>query len=225
MPDITKIVGEAGDNQTQDTALVQAMLRIVKNVNQAPYLAGNYDGAYGPVTKAAIVAFQADQKLIQPSGKDNQGLVAPDGETIQKLNAMLPATHNELRIIPSTKTVYLEGSADDAAASKAAITGDAEFETNFRTLVGRLVQTMYDQHKIVLWLTPTGSRRTFAQQAAEVNTNAGPGESNHNFGREVDIQGLACQRVAWVWTPPVNAIRHFPDDARDFGFGPSSGQP
>jgi hypothetical protein len=199
MPDITAKVGEAGANQVHDVALVQAMLRVVKNAKGAPYLGGNYDGVYGPATKTAITAFQTDQKLIDPlppagkpvppptPGKEKPGLINPGGVTIQKLNAMLPTTHKQLHIIANTKTVYLEGSAADAAASKAAITVDNEFEPTFRANVAKLVQSMYDQHKIVLWLTPTGRRRTFAQQAAEVKTKAGPGESNHNFGRAVDI--------------------------------------
>jgi hypothetical protein len=100
---------------------------------------------------------------------------------------MLPATHQSLRIIENMKTVYLESPAKDAATSKNAIVTDQEFEKTFRAKVADLVQQMYDTHKIVIWLTPTGRRRTFAQQAAEVKTKAGPGESNHNFGRAVDI--------------------------------------
>jgi peptidoglycan hydrolase-like protein with peptidoglycan-binding domain len=219
------------------------MLRVVKDAKNAPYLAGNYDGVYGPGTKSAIIAFQTDQKLITipPAGKapavpgppgkkvgappavkapappaagnEKAGLVTPGGVTFQKLNALLPATHKAMRIIPGTKTVYIEGSAADATASKGAIVGDAEFEPAFRAKVGDLVQTMFNNHKIVLWLTPTGRRRTFAQQAAETQTNAGPGESNHNFGRAVDIgfkgfhwvQGDGSVKKDADW---LNALEH-----------------
>jgi peptidoglycan hydrolase-like protein with peptidoglycan-binding domain len=62
MPDIKDSVGEGGLNQGHDVALVQAMLRVVKNAKGLPYLGGNYDGSYGGNTKAAILAFQKDHK-------------------------------------------------------------------------------------------------------------------------------------------------------------------
>jgi len=190
VPTITGSVGEGAANKTHDVALVQVMLRVVKNAKGAAYLSGNYDGVYGKVTKSAIIAFQTDNaKVVQAGtkGKETSGVVAVGGLTFATLAAALPATHKELRIIPNTKTVYLEGAAADAAASATAIRGDAEFENTFKTHLASLVDTMYADHRIVLWITPTGRRRTFAQQAAEVNTNAGPGESNHNFGRASDI--------------------------------------
>lgn len=190
MPAITGSVGEGALNKTHDVALVQAMLRIVKNPKGAPYLGGNYDGTYGGITKGAIIAFQNDNgNLIQADqkGKETLGVVDPGAATIGTLSAALPATHKELRIVPSTKTVYLEGAPADAQASATAIRGDAEFETTFKGLLAKLVDTLYAEHKIVLKITPTGRRRTFTQQAAEVNTKAGPGESNHNFGRAADI--------------------------------------
>ncbi len=190
MPDITGNVGEKAVNKSHDVALVQAMLRIVKDAKGSPYLGGNYDGSYGGVTKAAIIAFQTDTaKVIQAGqkGKEALGVVEPGGATMVTLSAAIPATHKQLRIIPGTKTVYLEGSLANANASATAIRGDAEFETTFKGLLARLVDQMFANHKIVLKITPTGRRRTFAQQAAEIATKAGPGESNHNFGRASDI--------------------------------------
>ena len=190
MPVITNSVGDGAVNKIHDVALVQAMLRIVKNAKGSPYLGGHYDGAYGGITKNAIIAFQNDNaKTIQVGkvGKEKLGVVNVGGATITALSTALPATHKELRIIHNTKTVYLEGAQADAQASATAIRNDAEFEATFKTLLAKLVDTMYADHKIVLKLTPTGRRRTFAQQAAEVNTKAGPGESNHNFGRAADI--------------------------------------
>jgi hypothetical protein len=190
MPNITANVGDGATNKTHDVALVQAMLRIVKNVKGVSYLTGNYDGSYGTGTKDAIVAFQKDNaKVVQAGqpGKEKEGVVDVGGTTLATLTAALPATHKELRIVPNTKTVYLEGAAGDAATSAANIRNDAEFEATFRTRLASLVDSMYADHRIVLWITPTGRRRTFAQQAAETKTNAGPGESNHNFGRASDI--------------------------------------
>lgn len=190
MPEITASVGDGATNKTHDIALIQAMLRIVKDAKGTPYLTVPYDGIYGDVTKKAIVAFQTDNaKTIQAGekGKEKLGVVDPGAKTIAVLSAALPATHSALRAVPNTKTVYLEGSAGDATASASAIRADTGFEPTFKNLLAKLVDTMYADHKIVLKLTPTGRRRTFAQQAAEVQTKAGPGESNHNFGRAADI--------------------------------------
>lgn len=38
MPDIKDSVGEGGSNQVHDVALLQAMLRVVKDAKNAPYL-------------------------------------------------------------------------------------------------------------------------------------------------------------------------------------------
>lgn len=221
MPDIKESVGVGGRNQTHDVALVQAMLRIVKDAKQQPYLGADYDGVYGEVTRKAIVRFQDDHKLAQPPqpplvllpppqkqnllpqpfwqplippaqqllNKDLSGLVKPGGTTINKLSAMLPADAKDLRIIPNTKTVYVAGVGTDATASAKAIRADEGLEATFREKVAKLVDLMFERHKIVLWIAPQGGRRDFAQQAAlPANvTQAGPGESNHNFGRAVDI--------------------------------------
>ncbi len=187
MPDITDSVGEPGAaNKVHDVALVQAMLRVVKNAKSSPYLAGEYDGVYGGHTKTAIVDFQTDQKLIVKDGTEKLGVVSKGGPTLAKLSALVPAQYQTLRIMENTKTVYLESSAADTATSKAAVV-TATLEPGFQTKVGQLVQLMFDQHKITLWLAKDGARRTFAEQAAQTKTFAGPGESNHNFGRAVDI--------------------------------------
>lgn len=190
MPGITNSVGDGANNKAHDVALVQAMLRIVKNAKGVPYFNANYDGTYAASTKTAITAFQNDNaKSIQASqkGKEKIGVVDPGAATIATLSASLPVTHKAMRIIPGTKTVYLEGAKIDVDASSGAIKTDPELETTFKGLLAKLVETIYADHKIVLKITPTGRRRTFDQQAAEINTNAGPGESNHNFGRAADI--------------------------------------
>ncbi|MBC7928246.1 MAG: peptidoglycan-binding protein [Bryobacteraceae bacterium] len=188
MPDIKDSVGDGGKNLTHDVALVQVMLRVVKDAKSNAFLAGNYDGSYGTGTKTAIMNFQNEHKLIPDKNpQETIGKMIVSGPSITKLSAMLPAEYKDLLVMPNQKTVYVPGTAADARASETAISADTEFEPSFRTKVASLVRQMFDTHKIVLWLTPTGRRRTFAQQAAEVNTKAGPGESNHNFGRAVDI--------------------------------------
>ncbi len=190
MPQISASVGDGATNKTHDVALVQAMLRIVKNGKGASYFGAAYDGVYAPAIKTALIAYQADNaKAIQAGqkGKEKSGVADAGGATIAALTAALPADRKNLRVIPNQKTVYLEGAAADAAAVALKIRADTEFEATFKDRLARLVETMYKTHKIVLKITPTGRRRTFAQQAAEVATKAGPGESNHNFGRASDI--------------------------------------
>ena len=190
MPEITATVGQPATNKTHDVALVQAMLRVVKNAKGSPYLKSNYDGVYGNDTKNGIIAFQKDNAKAIGAGaqrKEKLGVVDTGAATIKALNAALPAAHAKMRIIPSTKTVYLEDTKASCAESLAAIRGDAEYENMFKTRLAGLVEVMFTTHKIVLWVTPTGRRRNFAGQAAETKTNAGPGESNHNFGRAADI--------------------------------------
>lgn len=55
-----------------------------------------------------------------------------------------------------------------------------------------LVRTMFTTYQLVLTVAPSGGRRTFQNQydiATDGSgaTDAGPGESNHNFGQAVDI--------------------------------------
>jgi hypothetical protein len=87
--------------------------------------------------------------------------------------------------------VYFPGADADAKASSKAIGVMGDLESVFRTKVVLLVDTMFANHKIVLSVTPSGGRRTFQQQfdtfTKTTSTKAGPGESNHNFGRAVDI--------------------------------------
>jgi hypothetical protein len=61
--------------------------------------------------------------LVSPTSTNKLGKITPNGETLKKLNAMLPQVHKAMRAIPNTKTVYLAGSAADANASKTQITG------------------------------------------------------------------------------------------------------
>jgi hypothetical protein len=142
------------------------------------------------VVLPAVGAGAAKAAPVAPApgpGQEVSGVMAPGGPTLRKLAALLPATHAELRVIAGHSTVYLAADAKAAAESEAAIAKDAEFEPQFRAKIATLVREMHGRHKIALSLTPTGRRRNFAQQQKEVNTKAGPGESNHNFGRAADI--------------------------------------
>ena len=234
MADIKDSVGEGGTNRGHDVAMVQAMLRVVKNAKGHVYLHGIYDGSYGNQTKNAIIDFQKDYNLAPvPApgkaapppgpGQEKFGLINAGGVTVQKLNAMLPPSHKDILVVEGTKTVYWPGSAADAANHEKNISNDADLEPSFRAIVAKLVNLMFARHKIVLSLTNTGGRRTFQKQFDLVTqpdppTQAGPGESNHNFGQAVDIgfkgfkwmrgdgSSVGPNRDTW-W---LNELAHFP---------------
>jgi peptidoglycan hydrolase-like protein with peptidoglycan-binding domain len=199
MPDIRDTVGEGAANKSHDVALVQAMLRVVKDAKNQPYLAGNYDGVYGPQTKGALQRFQTDQKLVPPppGSQDKSTFVNRGGPTVQKLSAMLPAAYKEMTIIEDTKTVFLPGTEAALKASTTSLSGDLKLDGTFRAKVVDLVNQVFKSHKIVLWAGALGRHRSFAEQAAlsPTVTKAGPGESNHNFGRAVD---LVYKDLQWV---------------------------
>ena len=118
--------------------------------------------------------------------------------TIKKLSASLPADYTTMRIIENTKTVYLEGDAAAATASQGKIAAHPELDVSFRANIAKLVEMMYQTHKIVLSIAGAqGARRTFQQQAdlPATVTKAGPGESNHNYGRAVDI---GFNGIKWI---------------------------
>ena len=199
MPDIKDSVGDGGQNNVHDVALVQAMLTVIKDAKNNPYLA-DYDGKPGPTTTNAIKLFQADQSLLVKPGTgkpdagtaEKEGLVAKGSATLGKMLADLPADYKEMRIIEGTSTVYFPGDENDSKASQKQILGKADLNLAFRTKVAQLVDLMYTNHKIVLWVTNSGWKRTFDEQQKIATggtgaTGAGPGESNHNFGRAVDI--------------------------------------
>ena len=225
MPDIKDSVGDGGVNNDHDVALVQAMLVLVKNAKNQPYLT-YYDGIYGKLTKAAIITFQNEKlpkkaadpaqqavkppllppdpakqavkpPLKAPPAGGATGLIKSNDDTIKALNANLPAGFKELHALTGGRTVYLAGTKADMLASKKVVTTDALLEAGFRGKVGTLIDEMYQDHKIVLKIAGRdGRRRTYQQQYALTLkatasggwvTNAGPGESNHNYGRAVDI--------------------------------------
>jgi peptidoglycan hydrolase-like protein with peptidoglycan-binding domain len=199
MPDIKDSVGDTGTNNVHDVAMIQAILTVIKDAKNNPYLP-DYDGKPGPATTKAITAFQTDQGLAaKPNAAvpdagvtEKAGLVAKGSTTLTKMVAALPADYKDMQIIEGTSTVYFPGDENDSKASQKAILGKADLNLEFRTKVAKLVEQMYANNKIVLWVTDSGWKRTFDEQQKIATggtgaTGAGPGESNHNFGRAVDI--------------------------------------
>jgi hypothetical protein len=252
MADIVAKVGEKSPNNFYDVALIQAMLQVIRNPKNQPYLSAHYDGVCGSGTINAIKAFQTDNGTATmpvsapprsagfglpplkpslpgvmtpnpgmtpaPSGQrfgfglptlsllDDLGVIKPGGPTLDKLNELLPPQFKQIRSAPGLHFVYWSGSAGDASDSAATISSNTELHEVFRKNVADLVKQMFDKYEIVLTLTPSGGRRTFQKQyelktgPGDV-TNAGPGESNHNFGQAVDI-GFN----GFKWMTPIGMI-------------------
>lgn len=196
MPVITAAVGLSGINKLHDVALVQAMLRVIRNPKHQPYVTFVYDGVFTPggATFKAIQAFQQDYKTASGVPPETSGKVEPNGRTFKKMVELLPATHQELLSIVNQNLVYLAGSASAAQLSEQRVTSHPNFTSDFKTKLAGLIRQMYQTYKIVLCVIPDqhhGGFRTFADQRAlmdvEGATNAGPGESNHNFGNGADV--------------------------------------
>src|SRR5262249_52768295 len=169
---------------------------VLRNAKHKHYLTGGYDGKDNSRTEKAILAFQTDNKLLGPANTlDSPGLVAPGGPTITALSNALPPEFQTMRLLPDGAIVYLEGDSADADSVKAGITADLELDMDFRNKLADLVGKMFDTHGIVLSITPSGRRRTFAKQFTQTGTNAGPGESNHNFGQASDIGFNGLKRL------------------------------
>ncbi len=189
-----------------------------------PYLA-SYDGICGPGTKAAIRAFQDDFVLRKEDGGPNlsgfntglgsgvtsllqsldplratPGLVAPLDSTWTKLLEKVPAEFSDLRILPGGKTVYVADTVNrlhQRVAAAAALT----FQSTFFQKLSTCINLIFSTYGIAVGVCPKGDRRTFATQDDLLNngggvTNAGPGESNHNYGMAVDLgfEGLRWMR-------------------------------
>ena len=221
MVDIKNTVGDKGVNSWEDVALVQLMLRVVKNKKGQSYFTCDYNGMYNELLKIAISEFQKDQKLVtpepyarvgsaswthlKPPRGDKSGLIEPRSRTLDALSAKLPAEYRDIRIIKNTQLIYLGETQAQAMQMASSIRNYAQFNADFRGELARLVEVMHQEHGIVLRIPPTdGWRRDFASQvnivakALKENrpaTNAGPGESPHQFGRGADI---GFQGLKWV---------------------------
>jgi hypothetical protein len=182
MPDIKDTVGP-GVGKVHDIALVEAMLRVIRDAKGRRYLRSDYNGVFRNDTKDAIIRFQRDNNI-----NDKAGFVEKDSATLKKLSASLPADLADMRIITDTTTVYLPGKADAVTDSLRQLAG-AELDGTFRQKIVQLVNTMWERHKIVLSCPDSGLRRDFAWQKRMNYRGAGPppGESNHQYGKAVDI--------------------------------------
>ncbi|QNQ10250.1 hypothetical protein [Sphingomonas alpina] len=208
MQSITGTVGTGGANGTSDVALVQAILVKIQRAAAtgraaAPYLP-SYDGSAGPATLAAILAFQTDHALVAATGiaanpRVTSGLVAAGDATWAKLLEQVPAEFSDMRVLAGGKTVYVAATAAQLQA-KLTAAGALTFTSAFLLRVNATINRMHSEHGIAIGVCPQGDRRTFQAQydlftSGRNVTNAGPGESNHNFGMAVD---LGFQGLRWL---------------------------
>jgi hypothetical protein len=216
MQTLSGTVGEAGANARHDAALVQAILVLSErpatlDPRRSHYLT-DIDGDCGPATKQAIRQFQYDQVFVSARGGSSQavagataGRITPGDTTWTKLVAAVPRQFIDLRVLPTSKTVYVGATAGQRDASLARV-AQLTFEATFRNNVVAVIRRLYDDTGIVCSVCRDGDRRTFQTQydiytsPRNVNhsiTGAGPGESNHNFGQGVD---LGFQGLRWLRT-------------------------
>ena len=204
MQTLTDSVGENGANNISDVALVQAIL--VKTQRAVtPYLK-NYDGVCGKDTKAAICAFQTDHVFVSSNGmqctpnpRAMAGIITPNDVTWTKLVENVATGFSDMRVLAGGKTVYVAATAGQLQA-KITAANALTFTLAFRTKVIACINRMHALHGIAIGVCDKGDRRSFQTQYAlltggEHVTDAGPGESNHNFGMAVD---LGFEGLRWL---------------------------
>ena len=139
--------------------------------------------------------------------QDELGAIRPGWPTMRALSDLLPPDYKGMRTAEGSHLVYWAGSAKAAADSATAIASDTRLNQPFREKVADLVQKMFDSYEIVL-APASGSNplRTFQDQYKirsehPERTQAGPGESNHNYGQAIDIGFVGLK-----WMKPTGAI-------------------
>jgi hypothetical protein len=203
---LTGSVGQGGTNRRHDVALVEVLLNLARrpatlDLTRARYL-GNTDGVADAALVAAIRRFQDDQTLLararngaprlQPTAAANaSGVITAGDASWTSLVAAVPAEYGALRVLDGSKIVYV---ADPIARRTANVQRAAalSFAPVFAGRVRDLIQRIHARHGIAISVNVDGDRRTFQKQYelatdGRGTTNAGPGESNHNYGQAVDL--------------------------------------
>ena len=199
---ITGSVGDVGAaNNKSDVVLVQAICQDVRAATAKspakPYL-DSYDGDCGKHTKDGIRAFQTDHVFVSPDGTQSMnnpqatgGLVTPNDATWRKLLEKVPAEFADLRVLSSGKTVYVAATTAQLQSKTAAVfplTFTATFRPKVVACINQVTPAVRHRDRR---LHERGSRNFQTQYDLLTGgtgvTNAGPGESNHNFGMAVDL--------------------------------------
>jgi hypothetical protein len=210
MQDIQNSVGENGTNERSDGALVQAILAKITRAADGtrpagPYLTG-IDGDVGNGTKTSIRNFQNEHVFVNPATGQampnpgaTEGLVRPGDATWAKMLELVDPAFSDMRVLVGGKTVYVAATEDQKQA-KITAANALTFTQEFRVRVVSCINRMHELHGIAVGVCPQGDRRDFQAQydlltSGRNVTNAGPGESNHNFGMAVD---LGFQGLRWL---------------------------
>lgn len=198
MAEITDPVGPGFPNAIHDVVLVQVMLKTLKNSHQIPYFTQPYTRTYSNDTARAIGAFQADRGLTAGTGTENQGTVRPGDATWRALQAAFTKAappYADARTSKGFGIAYSPMPQGRLSESVAAIHAAKNLQGDFRQKVIQMVQTFYQQTSIVWSMVPrTGGWRSFAGQEGLVS-DAGYGESIHQYGYAVD---MVVANFSWI---------------------------
>ena len=192
MPNIREAVGAGGKNTIHDVAMVQFMLKALKAPGGHAYFSGGYTNRFGPDTQSAIAAFQADHGLTRPGagGPEIAGLLRPGSATWAALDAAFQSVDAQYRLARTTEgfgIVYVGMPDSRLAESVNGLRASSNLQPEFSQKVLQLMQLFFKQSGIAWSLVPrTGGWRTFAGQEG-LTSDAGYGESIHQFGYAVDL--------------------------------------
>lgn len=202
MQAIRNSVGDGGTNERSDSALVQAILAKTTRAAAPGRPAGPYltriDGDAGNNTKNAIRNFQNEHVFVNeatqqsvPNPAATPGIVRPSDATWTKMLEKVDPAFSDMRVLIGGKTVYVAATENQKQA-KITAANALTFTQIFRTRVINCITQMHTLHGIAIGVCPQGDRRTFQAQydlltSGRGVTNAGPGESNHNFGMAADL--------------------------------------
>jgi hypothetical protein len=190
MPDLTSSVGDGGRNLPHEVALVKMMLKVVGRSRRVAYFDGDYTSPSAGDTAGAVLAFQKANNLPAAATATGQrperfGLVEPGRPTWERLVSQLPDAYKEARTLEGTTLAYFPMPAFVKGQSLNEIRLH-DLDAGFKNKLVSLVEKFYGKSGIVLFINPTGWRRTFDEQMGKV-TEAAPGESIHQYGVAADI--------------------------------------
>jgi hypothetical protein len=148
-------------------------------------------------------------KLGTPSltVRDTFGVLRSGWPTMRTLSDKLPGAYAGMRTARGAHLVYWAGSAQAAADSAALIAADTGMDETFRNTVAEVVRKMFDQYELVVAPAPGSNALRSFQKQYEIRrdtpgaTEAGPGESNHNYGQAIDIGFVSLK-----WMKPTGEI-------------------
>lgn len=194
MPNIYESVGTHGRNAVHDVAMVQFMLKVLKSSQSAPFFGGVYSKQFSGATVEAIIAFQEVAGTSSPAGAkpgtDAPGLIKPGGPTWNALVSgfsRVDVQYKAARVTPGVNLVYVPMTVSQRTASLSGIADAKKLVAVFRKKVNDLVEAVYKKSEIVWSLVPTtGAWRSFSGQEGLVS-DAGNGETIHNYGYAVDL--------------------------------------